>query len=177
MGDDYIIGPTSGTGTNGTNYEIQVTDASGNLVNNGQVYSFSLPAACTNGCPSAYTPVTYTTSPTPTPTPSPTPTPTGGSCTLSFSVVNSWSGGYQLQLTVTNTGNVPLTGWSTGFTFADTAEAVSNYWNATVSQAGRQVTAVNASYNGSVSPGNSTTFGMVVNGSSSALSALTCTPK
>ena len=90
--------------------------------------------------------------------------------------VNSWSGGYQLQLTVTNTGTTPLTGWTTGFTFADTAESVSNYWNAAVTQTGPHVSAANASYNGSVSPGNSTTFGLVVNGSSSSLSALTCTP-
>jgi hypothetical protein len=41
MGDDYIIGPSSGTGTGGTSYEIQVTDASGNLVNNGEVYPLS----------------------------------------------------------------------------------------------------------------------------------------
>jgi hypothetical protein len=76
MGDDYIIGPTTGTGTNGTNYEIQVTDADGNLVNNGEVYSFSLPPGCTDGCPTAYTSVPYTTSTGPAPTPPPTPTPT-----------------------------------------------------------------------------------------------------
>jgi hypothetical protein len=184
QGDDYIIGPTSGTGTDGTSYEIQVTDASGNLVNNGEVYSFSLPSGCTDGCSTAYTPVSYTTStgpsPTPTPTPtsspSPSPSPGAGSCSLSSSVVNSWSGGYQLQLTVTNTGTAALTGWTAAFTFADTAESVSNSWNAAVSQTGTQVTATNENYNGSVSSGGSTTFGMVVNGSSSTLSALTCAP-
>jgi len=43
-----------------------------------------------------------------------------------------------------------------------------------LTQSGRQVTAVNASYNGSVAAGGSTSFGMVVNGSSQALSGLTC---
>jgi Cellulose binding domain len=180
QGDDYIIGPTSGTGTDGTSYEIQVTDASGNLVNNGEVYSFSLPSGCTDGCSTAYTPVSYTTStgptPTPTPSPSPSPSPGAGSCSLSSSVVNSWSGGYQLQLTVTNTGTAALTDWTAAFTFADTAESVSNSWNAAVSQTGTQVTATNENYNGSVSSGGSATFGMVVNGSSSTLSALTCAP-
>jgi hypothetical protein len=171
MGDDYIIGPTTGTGTDGTNYEIQVTDANGNLINNGEIYSFSLPSACADGCSPAYTPVTYTTSTAPAP-----PPPAAGSCALSSSVVTSWSGGYQLQLTVTNTGTTALTGWSAGFTFADTAESMSSYWNAAVSQAGTQVTAVNDSYDGSVSPGSSATFGMVVNGSNSALAALTCAP-
>jgi Cellulose binding domain len=182
MGDDYIIGPTSGTGTDGTSYEIQVTDASGNLVNNGEVYSFSLPSACTDGCPAAYTPVTYTTSSSPgtgsspTPTPSPTATRGAGSCSLTSSVVTSWSGGYQLQLTVADTGTTPLSGWSAGFTFAGTAESITSSWNAAVTQSGPQVTAVSESYNAAVSPGGSTTFGMTVNGPSTALSGLTCTP-
>jgi Cellulose binding domain len=180
MGDDYIIGPTTGTGTDGTSYEIQVTDASGNLVNNGEVYSFSLPSGCTDGCPAAYTPVSYTTSTgpvtSPSPTPSPTPTAGAGTCSLSSSVVTSWSGGYQLQLTVTDTGSAALAGWTAGFVFADTTESVSTSWNASVSQAGTQVTAVNDSYDGSVSPGGSTTFGMTVSGSNSSLSALTCAP-
>ena len=181
MGDDYIIGPTSGTGTDGTSYEIQVTDASGNLVNNGEVYSFSLPSACTDGCPTSYTPVSYTTSTgpgtgsSPTPTPSPT-TSSARSCSLTSSVVTSWSGGYQLQLTVANNGTTPLSGWTAGFTFADTAESISSSWNAAVTQSGTQVTAVNESYNAAISPGGSTTFGMTVNGLSSTLAGLTCTP-
>jgi hypothetical protein len=46
MGDDYIVAPTTGSGTAGSFYEIRVVDASGNLVNNGEVYNFSLPASC-----------------------------------------------------------------------------------------------------------------------------------
>jgi hypothetical protein len=179
MGDDYIIGPTTGTGTAGTQYEIQVTDASGNLINNGRVYSFTLPSGCTNGCSAPYTPISYTTStgpvPTPSPSPSPSPSSGGGACTLTSSVTTSWSGGYQLSLTVTNTGTTPLSGWTAGFMFADTTEAITNSWNATVTQSGQQVTAVNAGYNGSVPAGGTATFGMVVNGSNSALSGLTCT--
>src|SRR6185437_10169837 len=74
QGDDYIIGPTTGAGTAGTQYEIQVTDSSGNLINNGRVYSFTLPSGCTNGCSAPYTPITYTTSTGPNPSPSPSPT-------------------------------------------------------------------------------------------------------
>ncbi len=178
QGDDYIIGPTTGAGTAGTQYEIQVTDASGNLINNGRVYSFTLPSGCTNGCGPAYTPITYTTSTGPVTNPSPSPTPTGsggsGSCTLTSSITNSWSGGYQLQLTVTNNGTAPTTGWTAGFMFGDSAETIASSWNATVKQTGTQVTAANANYDGSIPAGGSTTFGMVVNGSNSSLSALTC---
>jgi hypothetical protein len=180
MGDDYIIGPTTGTGTDGTSYEIQVVDSSGSLVNSGEVYSFSLPSGCTDGCSGPYTPVSYTTStgPTSSPSPSASPSPStaAGSCSLSSSVTTSWSGGYQLQLTITNTGTSALTGWTGGFAFADTSESVTSFWNAALTQTGTQVTASNESYNGTLSPGGSTTFGMTVDGANSALSALTCAP-
>ena len=45
-----------------------------------------------------------------------------------------------------------------------------------MTQSGQQVTAVNASYDGSVAAAASTTFGLVVNGSNQALSGLTCSP-
>jgi hypothetical protein len=192
QGDDYIIGPTTGTGTAGTQYEIQVTDASGSLVNNGEIYSFGLPAGCTNGCPAAYTPVSYTSSgsggsPSPSPSvssspsPSPSPSSTGtvapaGACTLTSSIVTSWSGGYQVQFTVTNNGTAPLSGWKTGFSFAGAAETITSSWNAAITTSGAQVTATNENYNGSISAGGSTTWGAVVSGTSSALSGLTCTP-
>lgn len=176
QGDDYIIAPTTGAGTAGSQYEIRVTDASGNLVNNGEVYNFGLPAACLpNGCSSPYTAVSYTTSTAPGGGSTPPP-PSGGSgsCALTSTVVNSWSGGYQLQLTVTNNATSALTGWTAGFAFGDTAESIASSWNATVTQSGQQVTAVNASYDGSVAAGGSTTFGIVANGNNQALSGLTC---
>ena len=187
QGDDYIIGPTTGAGTGGTQYQIQVTDASGSLINNGRVYSFTLPSGCTNGCSAPYTAISYTasTGPSPSPSPSsssspstspsPSPSSSAGSCTVSSAVTNSWPGGYQLQLTVTDTGKVPVTGWTAGFMFADAAEVISNSWSATVKQTGTRVSASNASYDGSIAAGGSTTFGMTVNGSNSALSAFACT--
>jgi hypothetical protein len=175
QGDDYIIGPNGAT-----SFQIRVIDASGNLINNGEVYSFSLPSSCTDGCSSAYQQVAYTSSTGVTSSPSPSASPStsaaAGTCALSSSVVTSWSGGYQLQLTVTNTGTAPLSGWNASFAFADTTESVSSSWNASVTQSGTKVTATNASYNGSVAAGSTATFGMTVNGSDSTLSALTCAP-
>jgi hypothetical protein len=190
QGDDYIIGPSGAT-----SFQIRVIDASGNLVNNGEVYSFSLPASCTTGCSAPYTQVPYTTSagtssspsasPSVSPTTSPSVSPTGsssptaaasGSCSLTSSVVNSWSGGYQLALTVTNTGTTAMAGWTTSFAFGDTSESIASSWNAAISQSGTKVTAGNASFDGSVAAGASTTFGMVVNGSNSTLSSLACAP-
>jgi Cellulose binding domain len=187
MGDDYIVGPTTGAGTTGTQYQIRVIDASGNLLNNGEAYSFTLPAGCSTGCSAPYTPISYTTSsgspgPSPSPTtgspsPSPTPTTTGspGACALTASIVNSWPGGYQVQFTVANNGTAPGTGWIAGFSFGDSAETIASSWSATVSQSGQKVSASNASYDGAIPAGGSVTWGMVVNGSNQMLSGLSCT--
>jgi len=180
MGDDYIIGPTTGAGTAGTQYQIRVIDASGNLANNGEIYSFTLPAGCSTGCSAPYTPITYTSSPgggspspspspsgspspssSPTPSPGPSPSPTGtgspSTCALTASVVNSWPGGYQVQFTVANTGTVPGTGWTAGFSFGDSAETIASYWSATVSQSGTAVSASTASSDGAVPASGSVT--------------------
>ena len=192
MGDDYIIGPTTGAGTGGTQYQIRVVDASGNLLNNGEIYSFTLPAGCSTGCSAPYTAISYTTSPgggspspsptpsptgTPAPTPSPSPSPTGSSsgCTLTASVVNSWPGGYQVQFTVANNGAAAGTGWTAGFSFGDSAETIASSWSATVSQSGAHVSASNASYDGAIPAGGSVTWGIVAGGGNQALSGLSCT--
>ncbi|GAA3148006.1 hypothetical protein GCM10017687_76480 [Streptomyces echinatus] len=50
---------------------------------------------------------------TPTPTPTPTPSdPHTGSCMATYSVVNSWSGGFQASVEVMNHGTTPLDGWA-----------------------------------------------------------------
>jgi Cellulose binding domain len=164
MGDDYIIAPTvppTVPGTGGNQFEIQVLDATDTLINDGRVYSFSLPAGCATGCGPAYTPISYTTSTGPSPPPSPTPQPTGA-CAAVFSVTNSWSGGYQAQVTVTNNGAAPTTGWTTSFTLPG-AQTIASSWNAVVSETGQQVSAGNQSYNGSIAAGGSATWGLVVN--------------
>jgi Cellulose binding domain len=193
MGDDYIIDPTT---AGGAQYQIQVVDASNNLVNGGRIYSFSFPTSCGSSCGQAYTPVTYTTSTPPTGTPtasasasssaspssSPTTTPptttppappVGGTCAVATSLVGSWTGGYQEQFTVSNTGTTALSAWTVGFSFAS-SQTIASSWNAVVAQSGAQVTAGSESYNGALAPGGSTTWGMVVNGANQPLANLTC---
>ncbi|MGH9562819.1 MAG: hypothetical protein ACRD3S_15310, partial [Terracidiphilus sp.] len=59
LGDDYIILPTV---AGGTQYEIEVVDVTGALINNGRIYSFSYPSSCGTSCTPALTPITYTVS-------------------------------------------------------------------------------------------------------------------
>jgi len=142
------------------------------------------PGHAAGGTSPAPRPPAATRSPAPSPTPSasrtPTPraprTPPAGGCTLTSSVVKSWAGGYRVQFTVTDSGNAPISGWAAGFSFADSADRITNSWNAAIAKSGTAVTASNESYNGAIGVGGSTTWGMVVTGTNSALSGLSCTP-
>jgi hypothetical protein len=81
----------------------------------------------------------------------------GGGCTATYSVVNSWQGGFQAQVTVTN-GSSARTSWTVGWTFPGD-QKINNMWSATYTQSGASVTAKNASYNGTLAAGASTSFG------------------
>jgi hypothetical protein len=99
----------------------------------------------------------------------------GGACTASYSIVNSWSGGFQAQVTVT-AGAAALSNWSVGWTFPGD-QKINTMWNASYTQSGASVTANNLSYDGTLAPGNSTTFGFTAtfNSSNAAPTSLQCT--
>jgi hypothetical protein len=128
--------------------------------------------------PTSASPTPTTASPTPT-TASPTPTsasPTasaGTACAATWSVVNSWSGGFQLGFTVT-AGTAPITDWTVRFSWPG-AQTISQIWNASATQSGAAVSIANLSYDGSLSSGGSTTFGMLGTGTApTSLTGLTC---
>lgn len=114
---------------------------------------------------------TPSVSPTPTPTPtvSPSPTPTvshsptlpPSTCTAALRVVNSWSGGYQAEVTVSATS--ARTGWSTQFTLPAGA-TLGSVWSATHTVSGSTVTVSNAAWNGAIGPGTSATYGFTATG-------------
>ncbi|MYW62669.1 xyloglucanase [Streptomyces sp. SID8379] len=79
-------------------------------------------------------------------------------CTVAYKVTNEWSGGFQADVTLTNTGSTAWNGWSLGWSFAD-GQKVSQLWNASYSQSGTAVTAKNVSWNGTVAAGSSVAFG------------------
>ncbi|NUP43941.1 MAG: alpha-L-arabinofuranosidase [Streptomyces sp.] len=80
-----------------------------------------------------------------------------GSCVVTYTR-NEWQGGLTAGVTVANTGGAPVTGWSLTWGFPGDTK-VTSAWNATVTQSGSQATAANASYNGTIAPGASVSFG------------------
>ncbi|MCO5991643.1 cellulose binding domain-containing protein [Actinoallomurus spadix] len=109
-----------------------------------------------------------TTSPTPTTTPTP---PDGGACSATYRTVNSWSGGYQGEITVT-AGGAAIDGWTVRWSLGG-GQTVTQVWNGTLSTSGSTASVANASYNGSLQASASTTFGFLANGTPST-PALTC---
>jgi hypothetical protein len=80
-------------------------------------------------------------------------------CSVAYRRQSEWSGGFQASMTVTNTGSAAISGWTLVFAFGGD-QVVTSAYNATVSQSGATVTAVNASYNGLIAPGNAVNFGI-----------------
>jgi cellulase/cellobiase CelA1 len=78
-------------------------------------------------------------------------------CKVDYSVTSQWSGGFGASVSVTNLGD-PLTSWQVGWTFAS-GQTITQLWNGSYTQSGTQVTVTNASYNGSLATGASTSFG------------------
>jgi Glycosyl hydrolase family 12/Cellulose binding domain len=109
---------------------------------------------------------------TPPPGTTPPPPPTGSGCTATYTVTQTWAGGFTADVTVRNTGAATTRGWTVSWTYG--SQHVVNGWNATVSQTGTAVRATNLSYNGSLAPNGTTTFGLQADGSPGA-PALTCT--
>ncbi|MEU5071295.1 cellulose binding domain-containing protein [Streptomyces asoensis] len=85
------------------------------------------------------------------------PTPSGA-CAVTYTITNQWSGGFQADVKLTNTGTSAWSGWSLGWSFPG-GQTVSQLWNADYTQSGAAVTAKNVGWNGNVAAGSSVAFG------------------
>ena len=104
----------------------------------------------------------------------PTAGATAASCAATYRIASQWSGGFQAEIQVTNTGTVPLTGWRLVWSYTD-GEQVTQGWNATVTHDGSTVTATNAAFNANLAPAGSTTIGLLGTGRpGSQAPAVTC---
>jgi endoglucanase len=79
------------------------------------------------------------------------------SCTVAYSVVNSWPGGFQAGITITNNG-AALTSWALAFTFPDDQQ-VSGGWDGSYTQSGQYLTVTSESWNGALATGAAVTIG------------------
>jgi predicted carbohydrate-binding protein with CBM5 and CBM33 domain len=133
-----------------------------------------------SGTPSGTPSVTPSVTPSGTSTPSDTtmsPPPAGGiACTASYRTVSSWTGGYQGEVTVRNTGTVPLHNWMIHFSLPP-GQSVTAAWGATVTTDGAGLVARSVGYNSALAVNASTTFGYLGStGTAPSVSAFSCMP-
>ncbi|GAA5191083.1 glycoside hydrolase family 11 protein [Rugosimonospora acidiphila] len=111
----------------------------------------------------------------PPPTTTPPTNPGGGGCRATYSVVSSWTGGFQANVVVANSGSSTLNGWTVHLPLAG-GQSITSLWNGVNSGTSGAVTVKNASYNGTIGAGASTSFGYTGNGDGSqTLSGISCT--
>ncbi|WP_433887926.1 cellulose binding domain-containing protein [Streptomyces sp. CA-111067] len=90
-----------------------------------------------------------------------TGTPQDSGCRVSYGITAGWGNGFNASVSVTNTGPVPLTGWTLAFAFPGSGESVSGFWNANLVEHGQNVlvTPLAESPTLAADGGSSATFG------------------
>jgi hypothetical protein len=97
-----------------------------------------------------------TTPPTTTP-PTSTPPQGSASCRVAYAT-NVWTGGFTANVTVTNTGNSAVNGWTLAFPLP-AGQTITNSWNAGVTGSGGTVTARNLDWNRTIPANGTASFG------------------
>jgi hypothetical protein len=91
----------------------------------------------------------------PTTQPPTTQPPGGGACRVTYGVQSQWATGFTTNITITNNGTSAINGWSLAFTLP-AGQAITNFWNSTISPASGSMTARNLSYNATIGPSGGT---------------------
>ncbi|TDQ45984.1 glycoside hydrolase family 48 protein [Actinorugispora endophytica] len=79
-------------------------------------------------------------------------------CSVDYDDSNDWGSGFTADITVTNEGGDPIPDWSVGWTFPGNQQ-VTNGWNGVFAQSGADVTVRHPSWNSTIAPGSSVSFG------------------
>jgi glucose/arabinose dehydrogenase len=75
--------------------------------------------------------------------------------------INAWGRGMTVDLTITNTGTTPISGWTLTFPLSRGQTVISD-WNTTLEQRGDMVVATNAEHNATIAPGSRVTIGYLL---------------
>ena len=163
------------SGANG----LQQTSRQASIFGNQTGTTTSRPPTTTTRPPTTTTsrpPTTTSRPPTTTsrpPTTTSSPPPAGG-CSATYAKVGEWTGGFQGQVTVTNTGSSTTTGWSVVVTFAN-GQRITQIWGGRTSQTASPYTVTNETWNAAVGPNATATFGFLGSQSgTNANPAVTC---
>ncbi|MFJ8714332.1 glycosyl hydrolase family 18 protein [Streptomyces violaceus] len=94
------------------------------------------------------------------------PAQAAGSATATYAKTQDWGSGFEGKWTVKNTGTTALSSWTVEWDFPS-GTSVTSAWDADVTSSGTHWTAKNKSWNGTLAPGASVSFGFNGTGSGS----------
>lgn len=94
------------------------------------------------------------------------------SATATFTKTAEWGTGFEAKYTITNGTNSAINGWTVSFDLPAGAN-ISSSWDAVMSRNGQRFTFTNASWNGTIPPGGTASFGFV--GSTGSATPTNCT--
>ncbi|MEV1156906.1 cellulose binding domain-containing protein [Micromonospora chokoriensis] len=86
--------------------------------------------------------------------------------TASFVKTADWGSGWEGKYTITNGGTSTINGWRLAFDLPS-GTTLGSYWDALLTSAGQRHTFTNRSWNGTIAPGASVSFGFLATGSGS----------
>jgi hypothetical protein len=95
-----------------------------------------------------------------------TTTPGNSTCKVTYNLSNGWGSGFVANISITNTGPNPITGWTLAFSFPSDTESVStNNWNANWTANSQNVVVTPLSWDNYLAPngGNTISIGFVGN--------------
>jgi chitodextrinase len=101
--------------------------------------------------------------------------PAAGGCTATYRIVSAWAGAFQGEVVVTNTGTGGIGGWQVVLALSDGA-TITQLWGGRTGQTASPYTVTNETWNGTLEPNATTTFGFNANvgGSTGAGGTVTC---
>jgi Cellulose binding domain/Fibronectin type III domain len=95
-----------------------------------------------------------------------TTTPANSTCAVTYDISDGWGTGYVANISITDTGPNPITGWTLAFSFPSSTESVSSSnWNANYTENGENVIVTPLSWDAYLAPGggNTVSIGFVGN--------------
>lgn len=84
--------------------------------------------------------------------------------TATFTRTADWGSGWEGKYTITNGGSSAISAWTVSFDLP-AGTTVGTYWDALLTSSGQRYTFTNRSWNGTVAPGASVSFGFLASGS------------
>jgi hypothetical protein len=92
-----------------------------------------------------------------------------GAVTCTYTVVNSWPGGFTANVDITNNGPA-INGWTVQWTFITPTSDIHG-WLANITEQGNRASAANLSFNGTIATGRTTSFAWTAEATSTAVPA------